>query len=219
MHLDIQLQCAIKHTKKFMQPLTKLIALIASFSLLASPLQAATIQSFGIAPNNPLPGDQVTAYFQVDNATPPGAAGIWVDGIEQCQAITEHGFYSCTFSVPHGGHFNYELRFRDTNEVLASSTQQALSGGLRIVKFQPEIVQAGRSAIIFAKLDYFHPAVPQPQGQIQISSLDGAHSCTIRLPQQTHCQILFAQAGRVSLRAQYSGDANYPALTSAVSFE
>ena len=179
---------------------------------------AATIQSFGIAPNNPLPGDLVTAFFQIDSSTPVGAAGVWIDGIEQCQAFAEHGFYACAFSVPHGGRFNYELRFRDANGVLTTSTQQALSGGLRIVKFQPEVVQAGRSAIIFAKLDYFHPAaVPQPQGQIEIATLDGAQRCTIQLPQQTHCQILFNQAGRFPLRASYSGDASYPALTSAVS--
>ena len=201
-----------------MQNPNRWLLLIAYCSAFASPLHAATIQSFGIVPNNPLPGDLVTAFFQVDGNTPLGAAGVWIDGIQQCQALPENGFYSCAFSVPHGGRFNYELRFRDTNGVLTTSTQQALSGGLRIVKFQPEIVQAGRSAIIFAKLDYFHPAaVPQPQGQIEIVSLDGAQRCTIQLPQQTHCQILFSQAGRVRLRASYSGDASYPALTSAVS--
>ena len=194
------------------------LPLIACSSILAGPLNAATIQSFGIAPNNPLPGDLVTAFFQVDGSIPVGAAGVWIDGIEQCQALPDNGYYSCAFSVPHGGRFNYELRFHDTNGVLTTSTQQALSGALRIVKFQPEIVQAGRSSVIFAKLDYFHPAAsPQPQGQIEIVSLDGAQRCTIQLPQQTHCQILFSQAGRYTLRAQYSGDANYPALTSAVS--
>ena len=203
---------------EFMKSAIEIFAAIGACCLLASPLQAATIQSFGVAPNNSLPGDLVTAFFQIDGGTPVGQAGVWIDGIEQCQAPPENGYYSCAFSVPHGGRFNYELRFRDANGVLTASTQQALSGGLRIVKFQPEIVQAGRSAIIFAKLDYFHPAaVPQPQGQIQISSLDGTHSCTIQLPQQTHCQMLFARAGRYPLRAQYSGDASYPALISAVS--
>jgi hypothetical protein len=188
------------------------------YALLASPAYATTIQSFGIAPNNPVPGDLVTAYFQLDGGTPVGQASVWLDNIEQCQASAENGFFSCAFSVPHGGRFNYELRFRNSGGALTASIQQALSGGLRIVKFQPEIVQAGRSAIIFAKLDYLHPAVtPQPQGQIEIASLDGAQRCTIQLPQQTHCQILFAQAGRYPLRAQYSGDANYPALTSAIS--
>ncbi len=71
------------------------LLLITSCSVFTSPLQAATIQSFGIAPNNPLPGDQVTGYFQVDGGTPVGAARIWIDGIEQCQAVPEHGFYSC----------------------------------------------------------------------------------------------------------------------------
>ena len=192
-----------------------LIPIIAS-GLLASPLQAATIQSLGIAPNNPLPGDVVTAHFQVDGSTPVGAASVWIDGIQQCQALPENSYYSCAFSVPHGGRFNYELRFRDANGGQSNGTQQALSGGLRIVKFQPQTAQAGRSALIFAKLDYFHPAaVPQPQGQIQIATLDGTHQCSIQLPQQTHCQILFSQAGRYTLRAQYSGDASYPALTSA----
>lgn len=193
------------------------LSLIAC-NILAGPLHASTIQTFGIAPNNPLPGDLVTAFFQVDGGTPVGAAGVWIDGIQQCRAFAEHEFFSCTFSVPHGGRFNYELRYQDAVGTLTVSAQQALSGGLRIVKFQPEIVQAGRSAIIFAKLDYFHPAaVPQPQGQIEISSLDGTHSCTIQLPQQSHCQILFSQVGRFVLKASYSGDASYPALTSAVS--
>ncbi len=185
--------------------------------MLVSSLHAATIQSFGIAPNNPLPGDLVTAFFQVDGTTPPdGQAGVWVDDVQQCQAFAEHGYFSCAFNVPHGGHFNYELRYQDSIGTQTASVQQALSGALRIVKFQPETVQAGRSAIIFAKLDYFHPAAtPQPQGQIQIATLDGTHRCTIQLPQQTHCQILFSQAGRYPLKAQYSGDANYPALTSA----
>ena len=184
----------------------KLFAAIIAYCMLASQVHATTIQSFGVAPNNPLPGDLVTAFFQIDGGTSTWQAGVWIDGIEQCQALAEHGFYSCAFSVPHGGRFNYELRFRDANNVVTSSTQQALSGGLRIVKFQPEIVQAGRSAIIFAKLDYFHPAaVPQPQGQIEITSVDGAQRCTIQLPQQTHCQILFARAGQYPLRAQYSG--------------
>ena len=201
-----------------MKSTIEFFAAISACCMLASQVQAATIQSFGIAPSNPLPGDLVTAFFQVDGSIPVGAAGVWIDGIEQCQAFAEHEFFSCTFSVPHGGRFNYELRFHDTNGVLTTSTQQALSGALRIVKFQPEIVQAGRSSVIFAKLDYFHPAAsPQPQGQIEIVSLDGAQRCTIQLPQQTHCQILFSQAGRYPLRAQYSGDANYPALTSAVS--
>ena len=196
----------------------KLFAAIIAHCMLASQVHAATIQSFGVTPNNPLPGDLVTAFFQIDGGTPVGQAGVWIDGIEQCQALAEHDFFSCAFSVPHGGRFNYELRFRDANNVVTFSTQQALSGGLRIVKFQPEIVQAGRSAIIFAKLDYFHPAaVPQPLGQIEISSVDGAQRCMMQLPQQTHCQILFASAGRYPLRAQYSGDASYPALTSAVS--
>jgi len=185
--------------------------------MLTSTLYAAAIQSFGIAPNNPLPGDLVTAFFQLDGTTPPdGQAGIWVDGVQQCQAIAAHGYFSCAFNVPHGGRFNYELRYLNSVGALTSSAHQAISGGLRIVKFQPETVQAGRSAIIFAKLDYFHPAaVPQPQGQIQIATLDGARSCTIQLPQQTHCQILFSEAGRYPLRAHYSGDASYPALTSA----
>ncbi len=128
--------------------------------ILASTLHAATIQSSGIAPNNALPGDLVTAFFQVDEATPPdGQAGVWVGGVQQCQALAEHGYFSCAFNVPHGGQFNYELRYQDSVGALTSSAQQAMSGGLRIVKFQPETVQAGRSAIIFAKLDYFHPTV------------------------------------------------------------
>lgn len=195
---------------------TRLLIPIIACGLLINPLQAATISSFGITPNNPLPGDLVTAHFQVDGTTPIGAASVWVDAVEQCQAVLEHDYFSCAFNVPHGGRFNYKLRFRDANGGQSTSTQQALSGGLRIVKFQPQTVQAGRSAIIFAKLDYFHPAaVPQPQGQIQIATLDGTHQCSIQLPQQTYCQILFSQAGRFALKASYSGDASYPALTSA----
>ena len=75
--------------REYMKLVVKVFAAMSAYCMLASPLHAATIQSFGIAPNNPLPGDLVTAYFQVDGGTPVGAARIWIDGIEQCQAFAE----------------------------------------------------------------------------------------------------------------------------------
>ena len=153
--------------------------LFSLLSLFTSPAwSVASIQSSGLTPDNALPGDLVEAIFRVDGGTPPGNAGVWVDNIQQCAARVQDGFFRCAFTVPHGGRFAYELRYRTVANSETRLLQTALSGGLRIVKIQPQIPQAGRSALIFAKLDYFNPAaVPQPQGQIEIVSEDLTQRC------------------------------------------
>ncbi len=174
-----------------------------------------------LSPSRVNVGDYVQAYFQVSDAGLPlqGSGSIEIDGRRVCKSVETAiaGRYVCAFAIPHCGVFAYTVRFATAAGAALTRVQTLIIGDLQLVKAKPAITVLGRASLFFAKLDYLDPGSRiQPTGNIAIETLSGSHQCTITLPALTHCSMLFQAAGSYSLRARYSGDANFPALNSLV---
>ena len=190
--------------------------LVSSFAL-----AAPRITDVQLSPSQVNVGDYVHVYFEVSDAGAPqsGSGSVEIGTRRVCKSVATPiaGRHVCAFAIPHGGVFAYTIRFTPSNGTSLESLQTQTVGDLQLVKAKPAISAAGRASLFFVKLDYFDPGSRiQPTGNIVIETLNGSHQCTITLPALTHCALLLPVAGTYSLRARYSGDANFPALTSSI---
>ncbi len=187
----------------------------------ASLSSAPVIQNPLLSPNRINVGDYVHVYFDVTDSGVPvlGVGYVEVRGKRICRAHATGvlGRHVCSFAIPHGGQFTHVIHFMPSAGTPITLSQTQLVGDLRIVRAKPAITPEGRASLLFAKLDYLDPgSAIQPTGNIMIAARSGAPSCTITLPQLTHCFLLFPSAGTYELIARYSGDGQFPALSSPI---
>ena len=182
---------------------------------------ASAIINAVVSPSLVNVGDYAHMYFDARDSGAPvlGAGHVEVRGRRVCRAQSTPilGRYVCSFSIPHGGIFTQVIHFTPVSETPISLSQTQLVGDLTVVRAKPAIARAGRASLLFAKLDFLDPGSNvQPTGSIVIAAAGGSPSCTIKLPQLTHCFLQFPAAGTFEIIARYSGDAQFPPLISPV---
>jgi len=189
-----------------------------SNSLTQTVQPATTATAISTVTPTPIVGQSVKVSYSISGGhTPSGTVTISASTTEACTSTLAAGY--CNLQFPSSGTRTITATYSgDANNTGSASAPVTLTvnpaaTGLSVVSATPDPSLMSDTVVATIALTITAPGAGTPTGSVTVVATDSV-GCTITLP-AISCSLTFTQLGSKTITANYTGDANFLASSSA----